>query len=460
LADILLPLESFVRLAPGIKLAAGGPDHRRFVVHYGATPCGEIAVAPHDDDIRDSLVALARRGWVRVAELAGAARFHTLAEVLGSFLEQEWLQVTGTVTAYRPTRAATLGAVVEDMTASAAAALGLDDAAPLADALLHVGAAWRHRSVSEPPPWSGLTLDITPFEFSANFDASGARLRAVGEPQSGDPTVSGYWQAAMSAAEQLKATGRADLGCLEAVRELFAPRDPSGRFAAFFGVGIDRARDGPRFKVYLSPSAGARGAEAQLLGRAAKRLGLDAGWSRIRATRDDHLWTLACLDLAAAPRMRFKVYETLLNADESIDRLEDGTNGHSIEHLAGMLTEALPPSVRGFEWGMLSHSLLPGGELRHTFGVALCPGAPQGQVRQRIEALLARLGLDPSPYTRCFRGLTAACDEPVEHSYVTVQRVAGRPRVTTYLAPRLYQSRFGVFEAPAWPSPVPSFARR
>jgi hypothetical protein len=459
LADILLPLDSFVRLAPGIQLAAG-PDHGRFVVHYGAMPCGEIDVAPQDHDIRDALAALATRDWLRVAELAGAARFDALAEVLASFLELEWLQVTSAPTARRPTRAATLGAVVEDMAAAAAAALALDDAAPLADALLDIGAAWRHRSVSEPPPWSGLTLDITPFEFSVNFDASGARLRAVGEPQSCDASVGGYWQAAMSTAEKLEAAGRADLACLDAVQELFAPRDPSVRFAAFFGVGLGLEGDRPRFKVYLSPSAGARGDEAHLLGHAAKRLGLGAGWDRIRAVRDDHLWTLACLDLEAAPKMRFKVYETLLDADESIDRLEGSTNGHSIEHLAQMLTEALPPSVRGFKWGMLSHTLSRGGELTHTFGVALCPGAPQGQVRQRIEALLARVGLDPSPYTRCFRGLAAACDEPLEHSYVTVQRVAGLPRVTTYLAPRLYQSRFGVFEVPAWPSPVPSFAHR
>jgi hypothetical protein len=284
-----------------------------------------------------------------VSELEGAARFDSLATLLGTLLDQEWLQVSGGAAPPRgETRGKTLAGVIEDM-AAAVTALDFGDASTLTRALLDICPLWKRRRVSQPPPWSGLTLDLTPFEFSANFDASGMQLRAVGEPQSSDPSAAGYWHAAMSTSGDLQARWQADIGRLHAVQVLFAPADPRVALAAFYGVGIGRGRGPPRFKIYLSPGAAARGRESQLVSRACERLGLGASWNRIRAGGEDRHWTLACVDLAAASDARFKIYETLADSDRSFASRLEGTGAEdSIEDLAATLSAALPPCVRGF----------------------------------------------------------------------------------------------------------------
>jgi hypothetical protein len=39
-------------------------------------------------------------------------------------------------------------------------------------------------------------------------------------------------------------------------------------------------------------------------------------------------------------------------------------------------------------------------------------------------------------------------------TYVSLQEINGKPRITAYLSPRFYQHRYGVFYAPQWSSPL------
>lgn len=459
LAHPVIHPDSVVRLAPGVAFAPGA-NARQFIVHYGSAACGEVELPAGEPHLAELLATLSQGDWTSLTGPGRERQFASTTALLGAFLEQEWLQVARgeAPRTRRRTHGNTLAGVIGDVAAAAADALDFAGAASFTQALLDICHPWKEREVSAPPAWSGLTLDLTPFEFSANFDASGAQLRGVAEPQSSDPSAAGYWRTAMSVSRRLEENWQADLGRLLAVEDLFAPISADVPLAAFFGVGMGHGGSPPRFKVYLSPSASSPGSESRLLARASERLKLGEAWTRIgEPTSGRRRWTLACLDLRSGSDARFKVYETLIDCDDTrVARLR----GTTLEEPAAELSNALPPSVRGFHWGMLSYTLAATGEVTYTFGVSICPGARQGLVRQRLESVFARLGVDFRPYRRFYRALAAACDEPVEHSYVTVQLIGDMPRITIYVAPRIYQARFGVFVKPVWPSPVPSFSCR
>lgn len=448
---------SFVRLAPGVEVERG-TSARCFVVRYGTTARGELELPAGEPHLVDVLATLAQRNWTPVSELGDSRAFDSTAGLLAVFLNQDWLQLAEgkSATTTRVIDGTMLADVIREMVVAAADSLELAGVASFTEALLDICQPWKSRQLSEPPPWSGLTLDLTPFEFSANFDGSGVQLRFVAEPQSNAPSATTYWDSAMSVGRNLHVNWKADIGRLQAVEDLFAPGDPQILLSAFYGVGIGRGRSLPNFKVYLSPSAAARGSESQVIARACERLGLSETWAQVRDSGPrEFLWTLVCLDLDHGPDARFKIYETLADTESTWAARLQGT---AIENSAAALSAALPPSLRGLDWGFVSYTLKPNGEVSHTFGLPVSPGAQQGLVRQKIEALFSHLGIDSRPYRRFFRAVGAVCNQPVEHTYVTIQQVAGMPRITTYVAPRIYQARFGVFEEPVWPSPVPSFS--
>jgi hypothetical protein len=82
--------------------------------------------------------------------------------------------------------------------------------------------------------------------------------------------------------------------------------------------------------------------------------------------------------------------------------------------------------------------------------VAIDPATPREIVETRVRNALAAYGIAGDAYCRALEGEAAK----LCHSYVSIQQVAGKPRLTTYLAPRFYGERYGLFFHPVWPTPL------
>ena len=81
--------------------------------------------------------------------------------------------------------------------------------------------SWGHRRISETPPWSALTDDCSPFEFSVAISKTGPELRMIVEAQSELASPSGYWGASMELSRHLEKVWVADLDRLKKVEPLF-----------------------------------------------------------------------------------------------------------------------------------------------------------------------------------------------------------------------------------------------
>lgn len=307
-----------------------------------------------------------------------------------------------------------------------------------------VSGTWPARSLSATSPWENdITDDGTPFEFSVGFEGASPELRVLFESQLSTtaPSSRTSWQAGLDLQQALHHSGAGDRRAFDLVKSSFAPRaDFEPRFSLWHAAVL-RAGGKPLFKAYVNPEVhgvdGSRALAQEALvalghAPAAKRLA-----TRLRA--DTRLPYLS-LDLEDPSTARVKVYLSASDAD-AVEELVRGTSniapGLASSWLARLTLGAGPFSARPI---LVCHAYRLGNEEPEaTVHVPVRNYAPNDE-----EALRRTLPLLPTRSGEQLSAALGALSRQALHrsrgvlSYVSLRVVAGRVRVTTYLAPGAY----------------------
>ena len=135
------------------------------------------------------------------------------------------------------------------------------------------------RDVREPPLWSCLGDDCSPFEVSLATSPAGHEVRFLVEAQSDPASPAGYWDAGCRLTRWLAGELGLDLGWFDAVADLFAPATDDAYWAMWHGVDLG---DEPRVKLYLNPRLGRR-PPATVVGDVLVRLGFGSSRPLVEA---------------------------------------------------------------------------------------------------------------------------------------------------------------------------------
>jgi hypothetical protein len=338
----------------------------------------------------------------------------------------------------------TLGARAAYLLRGAAEALGVSEVAALERVLEVMASSWASRRLGDPPAWSGLTRDRSPFELSANFDRQGVELRFALEPHGEASHPVSYWRAASSLADRLCAEHGARRDFFDRVADLYVPVTDAVYMAAAFATGVGR-RGRPAFKIYLPLEASGVGRERALLASTFGRLHLAEAWERLDAlVGPDAQWSLLALDLAGGAEPSFKAYERLMGFDPA--RLA-GRVRHGVETKPELIARFCDAMEVGPDtsWSVLTYAFRGATCTRTTYHLPFSPHGDEASVRARVLSAFAALGIPSEPYRRLL-----ARSLGLFHTYVSCQEVDGEPRLTTYLSPRFFQDRHGVCQVPAW----------
>ncbi|WP_434447485.1 hypothetical protein [Lentzea sp. E54] len=340
-----------------------------------------------------------------------------------------------------------------------------------------MGESWGHRSPGTPPAWSTLTADSTPLELSVVLGDRPLGLRASVEAQAEPGSPRSYWESALRLSERLSRAHGLDLRRLRRIEHLVAPR-PADRppMAAFHTLGWTRGRP-PEGKIHLWLAGGSRSATAERTDAVLTALGFPGQWKVVEDVMgDDDTVSYLCLDLAAGPSARTKLYvqhRGSLTPDRLArwDRLGPAAeldDGPTMARIAARAWERSAwrqevPSRTRLEWRSNHRrfwsygtyvSFLPGRtrpieSVMHQFGLtprSRSDAEAQWMVREVLDAY------DVSPesraaYERCARFFLGgdANGEMYAHSFLSAQRSADGPaRVAVYFNPRMFFRRHGL----------------
>lgn len=438
-----------VRLSPGVRIR--NDDNHDFLLMRNGRIESELS-GPRDDVLAGLLEGLDERRWRSISGLARdlSVDGESIAEMLVNLGEHGWLESAPAFD--RAFERWTLGDVFRGHLRAAASALDLPCAAALEATLELTTASWKDRLLATPPYWSWMTADLTPIELSVNFDSDGVELRYAIEPHADPATPEAYWNAALALNTELAERYGANLARFDAVAHLFRPQSETPYIVAGHGVWVGR-RPLPSFKIYAAPTARGKGTETATLHEACRILGVEGAWNTLtRSSQRTIEWSLVSIDLDNGPSARLKLYELLMQDPEAEVLRIAASVGSSATAFAALL-RAIPPPVRQ-RWLVLYHSLSTRGYDHATLQIPIAPHADPVLVRSGVERLLLSLGISAAPYRRLLDATGAITVAPLAHTFVSIQMIGGRTRVTVYLAPRVYEGRYGTFDRAIWPSPV------
>ncbi|MEU2793406.1 tryptophan dimethylallyltransferase family protein [Streptomyces sp. NPDC007100] len=309
---------------------------------------------------------------------------------------------------------------------------------------------WGARQIGTRPGWhSDVCADGSPIEFSAAFSQEGLQLRVLVEALPERLSTSSAQEAALGLTRGLTRDFGADGNRLAKVSDLFLPdEDPAG-FAMMHAATLASA-GGPAFKVYLNPNAHQGMTAVERTREALDRLGFGKAWTAVGeyAGRGFDLDRIVYfgLDLADGPESRVKVYfrhydvsPTELDARMEISQQhEKGFLGEFCRQLTGSDSDIRPqPLVSNLTFTTAGGHL----PVSATLYVPLwLHTASDRTVRDRISAVMADMGLPVSGYRSL---LNQVARRPLSagrgiHTYASARVQRGRPRLTTYWSPELY----------------------
>jgi hypothetical protein len=306
-----------------------------------------------------------------------------------------------------------------------------------------VSEPWGRLPIGAAPAWENdLTDDGTPFEFSVGFEAGRPELRMLFESQldAGKLTQHSSWHAGIALQARLRARGLCETKQFEQVAPLFAPAPEYLPRFALWHAAVLRDR-GPLFKCYLNPEVVGVDRSRPLAAAAFGRLGLGASWPFVESRlRPDTRLPYLSLDLVADSSARVKVYLTASHVDEVEELLLGCTNyepRQTRSWFAQLVGSEGPYTARPI---LVCYSFRPGDTAPNaTVHIPIRSYVSSDEVAlTRTIPLLA--GANARQLTRA---LTELATRPLSRSsgvltYVSLRIVEGRPRVTTYLAPRAY----------------------
>nr|WP_242440939.1 tryptophan dimethylallyltransferase family protein [Streptomyces sp. CB02923] len=309
---------------------------------------------------------------------------------------------------------------------------------------------WGARRIGANPGWhSDVCADGSPIEFSAAFSGEDIQIRVLVEALPDRLSTSSAQTAALDLTEGLTQDFGAAGKRLAMVSDLFLPdEDPTG-FAMMHAAAL-APTGGPAFKVYLNPNANEGMTGTERTREALDRLGFGKAWAAVSAyaSRGFDLDRIVYfgLDLADGPASRVKVY--FRHYDISPAEL-DAKMEISLQHEAGFLGEFCR-RLTGSDSEVRAQPLVSnltftdaGGHIpvsatlyvplwRHT--------ASDRTVRDRISSVMADMGLSLDGY-RSLLNLMArrplAAGRGI-HTYASARMHHGRPRLTIYWSPELY----------------------
>jgi hypothetical protein len=300
----------------------------------------------------------------------------------------------------------------DELVAAVAAIGGEEDERELARELA-VQCGWGERDVRMPLLPSGVSHGV-PWGVGLAIEA-GARCerRVFVEAQTDPPSPDSYWQRASSVTRWAASRG-ADTSRLEAITEGLGPPFRVWHAVAFAPL---------RWHAYVCIPYGHHDAAVAALQR--------AGGGALPPLRARDRVTMVSLDLT--PALRAKAYVLMPDASlEELAALHDRA-GHAVPGEAQRFGERMLAATHRRIWWLAALGFVdasrPATCALH-FGVER--HASEGDVRSRVRTSLEEHGLDAGPWRRASAGVAS-------HHFVTFQRRAGRPRVTTWFMPAAVQ---------------------
>jgi len=337
--------------------------------------------------------------------------------------------------------------------------------------------SWGERRIDQPPPWSILTADSTPIEFSVLLRDRPEAVRIAIEALADPVSPQGYWANGQQMTARLAERYGLYTGHLAKVEHLFAP-DPTMRqpMVALHVMGWSRSGR-PEGKIYLCAARSDPRYCGPVYDEALNILGFRGQWQRIAETlHPDDVVPFFSLDLSDSVAARTKVYvqhRGELTADrlERFDRLAVNPQASAGPLLAGIANEAearsswahdVPEQTR-LQWRSNSRRYWSADSY-----VALVHDGPQpidtvlhqfalptqcrndAEADRMIREVLNAFQVSPSglaAYDRCFDAFVGPDPERQMYNitYVSAQHGAdGAPRVAVYFNPQMFSSRFGL----------------
>ncbi|WP_225448347.1 tryptophan dimethylallyltransferase family protein [Streptacidiphilus sp. P02-A3a] len=354
-----------------------------------------------------------------------------------------------------PPRPGTLGAHAVGQLWRLCRVVGLSwaDAAAYTEILAEMLGPVAERPLGLPPaaPWSFLSDDRTPVEFSLSFVA-GARptLRMVLEPGGGIGGLEQSGRTGLQVVRELARLWGFDTDRLDELEDLFFPAAPQGPLALW--CALELLPGGvPKVKVYLNPAASGPERATATVREALRRLGHRQAFAAL--PENDRLLFFA-LDLGQWDEPRVKVYtahhDLPVAAASGLSRMAGGPDAAELE---AFLRAAVEPGdghdalldqrpVQGCHGFTETVSGLPS---CYTLYVPIRDYARHDrEALDRAVVLLRRYGIDPD---RLVSAVGAVTERPLEDgvgliAYLALAHQQGRaPRVTAYLASEAYEVR-------------------
>ncbi|KAI0878909.1 beta-eliminating lyase [Hypoxylon argillaceum] len=340
-------------------------------------------------------------------------------------------------------------------------AVGQDEAitAQLLNALSLAASGWGQSSIPESintSSWvSSVSNDHAPFEYSVVLDqgTGEAELRFLIEAQPEGTSIEQVQESALKLNESIAAeySARVSLSRFELVRDIFMPNKPDGNFAAWHSYAA--TKNGPEWKIYLSPRASGTAKSLSSTRMAFERLGMSSDWDLVEKTMTSADYVVyISLDLSSeADNARVKVYIA-----------HDAASALTI----AQKHEAICPYASAFEIQRFCESM-SGGSLGPYTGKPLlscfaftskAPGRPvgtvhfpidayskdDGEVQERVEGYMVVKSV-PTIYKQRYRKVIAAvqrrplAERPGIHSWVSLKQSAGGALSNAfYLSPELF----------------------
>ncbi len=320
----------------------------------------------------------------------------------------------------------------------------------LAGAFREMGASWFERPLDDPPGYSELFLNGTPYDLSlALTPGEPTEVRCELEPQFAPPSVEAYNRATEAYFEALRRDGRAELGEFEAYR------DALGRSWAVHPAAAVGADARPLYKGYITRHYRFE-RQFDALPAALRERDFAPAAAALEVLRGERVDVLALgFDLEATARARIKIYASLWpwepfgpDALRTIASAAPGSDGGELVEFLRRLFG--PPPWGGFFNFTLDRET--GGLAAPTVYVPLLPflnahgpAVSDRELAGRIADVLSQYGLDGPGYARAFEALVEGAPPGSRtdcnfHVSFRLDR-RGRPRAAAYFCPPAYGDR-------------------
>jgi DMATS type aromatic prenyltransferase len=332
-------------------------------------------------------------------------------------------------------------------------AIGLAPHAPLAGLRLLLDPI-SVRPLREPPAWpTDISDDHTPVEYSIAYDVGKPpALRILGETIARQASRRANLDTALQLVDTL--AGRLDLALdrFHRVRPLFVDDDPQQDFSIWFAL-VHRPDHDPEVKIYFNPDVRGRQHAADLVREALRRLGRDAAYTtaleyavRPGQLGDRDYFSFFALDLHAQPDARIKLYvaheeadaDDLVRAANAVPEVDSDLVRDFLALTCGTARLTRRPPLSGYDFTEAGGDRPSG----YTLYLPIREYVDDDeQARDRVLAVLDRIGLDPGPVDRAIH---AVAQRPLADgvgliAHMSLRLHANRgPGVTVYLSSEAY----------------------